>query len=475
MNVTLENYEQKRQELVDLNSNLQGVVLREREKKADRILRELKEEYIRSCGGTVPYDMPTLRDENIHQSRLYAFCDAMPKGADLHVHDMALLPAEELVDLLMSCPEFIINKDKTFCDLKMADLSEELPQGYIRFPEAIESGYYTRDELICFWTTEGAKDSGKEIWDYFEQLFSRHSALSDTALFARKYYDRAFRYYLSRGIIHVEIHMMLTDSLDFSSEYVQAVREAYYGVKKEYPYFTLRIIGAGFKHDTENIDHTKKCFLNASYVQEIVKDESDPARPKNLVIGFDLVNEEDHSLPLRKFAPMLLKVKRQYPDMKLYIHSGESIEAGNDNLIDAYLLGASRVGHGFNLYRYPDLHARYAKEEICLEVCPISNERLGYAKDLRNHLATEYLKTGIVMALCSDDPAYMEYRTLTDDFFAATVCWDLGLAELKQFGINSIMYSGLDEEDKYRTLHQYSEMWNEFIDKVKTEAESCTK
>ena len=150
--------------------------------------------------------------------------------------------------------------------------------------------------------------------------------------------------------------------------------------------------------------------------------------------------------------------------MKLYIHGGESLSAENENLIDAYLLGVSRVGHGLNLYRYPDLHRRYAKSETALEVCVISNGALGYTRDIRNHPATEYLRTGVAVTLCSDDPAYMENETLTDDFFAATVCWNLSLADIKQLGINSIMYSGLDDEVKYDSLHRFNDIWNQFID-----------
>ncbi|MDO5441429.1 MAG: hypothetical protein Q4F55_02610 [Bacillota bacterium] len=461
--ITLENYEEKRRELVDLNSNLQGVILNEKEQAVDKYLEKLKKAYVDSCNGNVPYDMPTLSDKNIQESDLYEFCDKLPKGADLHVHDMALLPAHELVELLLTCPEMYINSDRKTYDLCIADSNNPVKEGYISFASAINSGYYTKEDIIYHWTTESAKDSEKNIWDFFEYLFNCHAVLSDNNSFAKKYYDYTFRYYCKHGIMHVEIHNMLTMGLDESYEYVKVIRQAYYDVKKDYPYFTARIIGAGVKADNENIDFTKQCFVNASYAQELVKDESDPANLQNFVIGFDLVNEEDTSLPLKAFAPMLLKVKKLYPDMKLYIHGGESLNASNENLIDAYLLGVSRVGHGLNLYRFPDLHARYAKAEICLEVCPISNERLQYTTDLRNHQATEYLRTGIVMALCSDDPSYMEYNTLTDDFFAATVCWGLSLADMKQFGINSIMYSGLDETTKRNSLRSYNALWKEFI------------
>ena len=461
--IDIKNYEIKRKELVEANSNLLGIVMRDQEKVLDEYLSELKQECFDTCGGKDFYKIRTLTDKNLTESRLYKFCEKLPKGADLHVHDMALLPFPELVEFLKTCPEFCINTDRKSFDLiEIAD-GEKVPEGYMRFPEAIESGFYSYEDLMLNWTMVGAQKSGESVWDYFEHLFRKHSALSDSRTITEKYYNYAFRYYCSQNIMHVEIHIMLTNDIDYCYEYIKKMRKAYYGVKKDYPYFTLRIIGAGVKADNDRIETTRKCFLNTSYAQEMVKDESVAGKSSNLVIGFDLVNEEDSSLPLHKFAPMLLDMKKFYPDMKLYVHGGESLDANNDNLIDAYLLGASRVGHGLNLYRFPDLHARFAAAEICLEVCPISNQALGYTKDIRNHPATEYLRSGVPLALCSDDAAYMENQTLTDDFFAAIVGWNLGIGELKQLGINSIMYSGLDNQEKFTSLRNYHKIWNKFV------------
>lgn len=466
MDITLENYEQKRKEIVKANSNLLGIVMREKEVKLDGYLTKLKKEFFDSYGGKVPYDIPVLTDEKLRESRLYKFCSNLPKGADLHVHDMSLLPVKELIGLLCECKEFCINTDRKSFDLIVTDVKNDVPKGYMRVCDAVENGFYTHNDLINNWTVAGAESSGMNIWDYFEELFNRHAVLSNNMTFALRYYDYTFRYYCKKNIMHVEIHMMLTDSIDESADYLRVVRQAYYNVKKDYPFFTVRIIGAGVKADNSNIELTKKCFLNTTYVKEIIKDESNPDNITDFVIGFDLVNEEDTSLPLHSFAPMLLKAKRQFPDMKLYIHGGESLDAQNENLIDAYLLGVSRVGHGLNLYRYPDLHARYVKKEICLEVCPISNQALGYAKDIRNHPITEYLRSGLPLALCSDDPTYMENETLTDDFFAGIVGWNLSVADIKQLCINSIMYSGLSTDEKSKSLRAYNKMWNEFLDSV---------
>lgn len=462
----IEEYEEKRRQLIEHNSNLTGVVLREKEQQANLYLTRLKNEFFAQFKGGHIYDIPVLDNRAMCESALYKFCSHLPKGAELHVHDMASLPMSELVPLLADSPRFCINADRKSFDLRLDNADGTVPEGYLRFCEAFDGGYYSYDELLKNWTVLGAEDAGVSVWEFFEGLFGKHTALSEDLDFVYKYYDRAFRFYCKNRVIHVEIHIMLTDSIDESREYAQAIREAYYNVKKDYPEFTVRLIGAGAKADNDTIDYSRRCFLNASYVQETVKDESDPENITNFLIGFDLVNEEDSSLPLKAFVPMLLKVKRQYPDMKLYIHGGESMDATNENLIDAYLLGAERVGHGLNLYRYPDLHARFVKAEICLEVCPVSNQRLGYTSDVRTHPATEYLRTGMAIALCSDDPFYMENETLTDDFFAALISWNLSLADLKQLGINSIMYSGLDEKLKFSALHTYNRMWNEFIDEI---------
>jgi len=160
---------------------------------------------------------------------------------------------------------------------------------------------------------------------------------------------------------------------------------------------------------------------------------------------------------------MLIKIKEEHPDFQYFLHCGESLNSFNDNLIDAYLLGATRVGHGLNLYRYPDLLKDYANDEICLEVCPISNQTLRYTHDLRLHPGAEYLKRGVTIALCSDDAVFQEHEQLVDDFFMAIVAWGLGVAEIKQLCINSIQYAALDENNRRRLLKCWYADWNRFV------------
>ncbi len=464
--VTLENYNIKREKIITRNANLLGIVLNGKEQRLDARLAALKKEYRNSCGGKVPYHVPVLTDQALVGSRLYRFCSMLPKGADLHVHDLSLLPWKEQIELLSERDEFYINTDKIHYDLIRVDAEKEVPKGYCRFRDAMAQGLVTEEELRTEWTILGAEAKNINVWDWFEELFVRHAVLSDYPAFAEAYYRKTFRYYIEHGIYHVEIHLLMLGKAEDSVEYIKTVRRIYYEVKRENPIFHVKIIGAGLKADNEHQDASRECFLNTVYAQEQVKDDFDPEHITDFVIGYDLINEEDGNLPLKDFAPMLLQAKEKYPDMHLYMHGGESLSAENENLVDAYLLGVSRVGHGLNLYRYPGLLERYARSEICLEVCVISNQTLGYTRDVRSHPAVEYLRRGVAVALCSDDPVYQEHETLTDDFFAATLCWNLDLADLKQLGINSIMYSGLDSREKTELLRAYRERWNNFVDEA---------
>lgn len=467
--LTKENYLEKRQELVDANSNLLGVYLREQEVELNEKLRKLKLEFKETCGGEIPYDMPVLIDKRITDSRLYKFCSMLPKGADLHVHDLAQLPISELCKILEKRDDIYVNINSIGHELLDIKTVDSIPDGYMLFRDAVNEKKFTDEDLIYSWTILGAKKEGKSVWDFFEELFVRHAAISDNPSFAIDFYHHTFRYYCERKIFHMEVHMLLSNKMKVCADTIKTVRQAYYDIKKEYPQLSVKVIGAGMKDDDGDLQISKTSFLNTVYVQETIKDESDPDHISNFVIGFDLINEEDSSLPLSSFAPFLIDAKIQYPDMNFYIHSGESLDAKNNNLIDAYLLGVSRVGHGMNLYRYPDLLNRYANSEICLEVCVISNQTLGYTTDVRVHPATEYLRRGVAIALCSDDPTYQEHETLTDDFFAGIVSWDLDIADIKQLAINSLMYSGLDEYEKIKAMKFFNQAWQEFIEKANKE------
>ncbi|TQS32251.1 hypothetical protein Golomagni_07440, partial [Golovinomyces magnicellulatus] len=121
------------------------------------------------------------------------------------------------------------------------------------------------------------------------------------------------------------------------------------------------------------------------------------------IAGFDLVGEEDKGKPLRDFVPQFLHFQQDCRDeearlkvedptasfeIPLLLHCGETLDHGTEtdsNLLDALLLGAKRIGHGFALPRHPVVMEQMRERGVCVELCPISNEVLGLTPRVGGH------------------------------------------------------------------------------------------
>ena len=82
------------------------------------------------------------------------------------------------------------------------------------------------------------------------------------------------------------------------------------------------------------------------------------------------------------------------------------MDCGGDtdgNLYDALLLDCKRIGHGFALARKPYLMEQFKKRNICLELCPISNEILGLTPRVGGHAMYELLANNVHCTVNSDN------------------------------------------------------------------------
>jgi len=128
------------------------------------------------------------------------------------------------------------------------------------------------------------------------------------------------------------------------------------------------------------------------------------------------------------------------------LHAGETLDPHSTNLYDAILLNTNRIGHGFQIVHHPALLEHVITNKICLEVCPISNQLLGYVRDVRNHPVRTFISLGVPVVICSDDPALFRYSSLCYDYIMLMLAFELKIGELKQLLLNSIEYAIYGEE-----------------------------
>ena len=177
-------------------------------------------------------------------------------------------------------------------------------------------------------------------------------------------------------------------------------------------------------------------------------------RYRDLYVGVNMVGREDDNkgYPLR-FLPVLRELRHRYPDINLSIHAGEADEP-NYHVRDTLLLGAQRIGHGVNLIGDPQTMVLMRNGPYLVEINLISNLLLEYVSDYSQHPFPEYLRTGIPVALSTDDRGMWD-SNMSDEFYVAVKEFNLSWEEIVKLGRNSLSFSFLDAPTKQRLLAAY--------------------
>lgn len=201
----------------------------------------------------------------------------------------------------------------------------------------------------------------------------------------------------------------------------------------------------------------------------------------DLVRGFDIVGEEDlgHTLLFHRdtmiegfnysrvnshgsFNLMFHAAETNWPDDIEPAQVGDDVST-LDNVFDTILLDTKRVGHGLGFVKYPHLYDYLKRRQIAIEICPASNQILGYISDLRNHPGLNYYQSGVPIVLAGDDPGSFGYNYLTVDYYLVYMAWGLDLYDLKVIANNSIKYSIIPESRQLEGYKKFQAEWNEFI------------
>lgn len=199
------------------------------------------------------------------------------------------------------------------------------------------------------------------------------------------------------------------------------------------------------------------------------------------IAGFDLVGEEGKGFPLRHFISEFLQFqedcKAEGVEIPFLFHCGETLDMGTDvdgNVVDALLLGAKRIGHGFALPRHPVVLKKMKKHNVCVEVCPISNEVLGLTPRISGHAVYDLLARNFPCTVNSDNGTLFQ-SSLSHDFYQVLVGKaDMGLYGWRQLAEWSLTHSCYSTPAALaRARANWLDEWRDFVVWVLQEYDSA--
>ncbi|KAK4952671.1 hypothetical protein LTR10_009477 [Elasticomyces elasticus] len=472
----------------------------------------------------------------IDQSKIYKIAHRAPKGCHLHIHFNSELPPEVLLPRARSVQmqeTMYVRTTRPLCtpqDLGPAEVVfSVLPKGtgnadcfaaeYEPNVKATNSSPWMLwkdfrksfpSDVTCEERPEGFDNA--ECWAREKMVVTMQNAYNDRqthngawacfnqgtrAFKGLVNYESVYRWYIGTAIdsmirdrvMYAELRPMLLDKsipsddglrqLDHKAqmtiicEEVQRKRDSLekQGELDKFP-FGLKIIYC-----------TPRSILKARMQSELEDCLKLKLQFPDLICGFDLVGAEDRPNSIGFYADLLVGFAETCKSLQISIpfmfHAGESLldtggsfNPDNSNLYDALLLNCKRIGHGYALLKHPLLIERYKKQDICLELCPISNELLHLCGNVREHPFPALLAAGLHCTLNADNPglyrgATKDSSSLSYEFYQAMVGdTRMTIHGWKQLAEWSIEHSCLNDAEKKQGKTIFQRDWEVFCQGV---------
>ena len=459
----------------------QDITLNPEEQRLDIKLRQLRDSMISVY--KEQHFFPPARyffqsKQHIKETKLFQLIRQMPKGGILHLHGAAAGNARWVVDRVVNDPNAYVYWEQKQDEYIKGQINffrkDQAPEGFYKAQRLNQQIPQFTDSLFTLLTFDESIDADSvDIWGEFESVFQRIYGFVRYQPVFKDYFHHAFEQLVEDGIQHVELRGIFNELYDLqhpdgyfnADSSIRYFQEAAKEIREIEPSFTLKVIFTALRFQSK--EDIKNKLLEAFILRQ---------RYPNFITGFDLVAEEDHGHSTLFFLDNWLdmdSLEQVYGvDMPLYLHDGESNWVSVKNLYDAVLLDSKRIGHGFNLFRFPTLLEEVKNKDICLEINPISNQILGFIRDLRLHPGSTYLARGVACTISSDDPLIFNYQGLSYDFWEVFLAWELDLKKLKGLACNSLTYSGLNDNEKKMAFMAFEQKWEVFVKTALSELES---
>ncbi|XP_063587816.1 adenosine deaminase 2-like [Penaeus indicus] len=462
----------------DLDAMLgHDLLLSDAEELLNQHLMEVKQAELNRSYATL--DFPPARNfiavkDQIEASGVFKILEDMPKGAALHLHDVLLTSVKWVVQEISYWPDLYMCQDSEghlfmkFMETPDSScawqLVSELRAGY-KNPKDFDWELHANLSLITENPDELYPDINT-VWTAFERGLIGISGMVMYRPAWESYLYRALEEFADDSVLYLEFRGVLPPIYELNGTElspIQAVgiyRDTTQRFVADHPntFFGARYIYAPNRRQSEDtvwgyVDLMKQ--LKAEY--------------PDFVAGFDLVGQEDLGYPLNNFLEPLLSLSSGNTSIPVFYHAGETAWMGmstDENLIDALLLNASRIGHGYAITKHPRAKALAKEKDVPIEVCPISNQVLKLVDDLRNHPAAGLMAEGFPVVVSCDGLSAWGAKGLSHDFYEAFMALGGAKADLrflKQLALNSIKYSSLDANATSQLRDMWQEKWDDWV------------
>ncbi|TIC55228.1 t-complex protein 1 delta subunit (tcp-1-delta) [Wallemia mellicola] len=418
----------------------------------------------------------------------------MPKGGLLHAHTDATLPLNDVFDIVhkyganieicSTHPLTAENLDNGHAKLQfrptkvpITEASTEIAASMLTndykpgmwcnyhqisalFKDSKLDDYIHAQMLISAKECYVTHNTMGKIWSKFSNCFSVLAGLLSYEPIWEEYAKRLVLNCVDDGVGYLETRLLMITEFFYDIECnLRLTRRD-----------TVLILLRGIEAAKRTLQEQEEIWSSMMICLDLYKEFPE------LIKGFDLVGHEDSSeaYTLKAYLPILLRFQElqleEFGDIKVpfVFHAGETLGDGSpvdENLYDALLLGTRRIGHGYSLYKHPELMKMCKERGVLVESCPISNEVLRLTGGIGNHPVAALINHGVPVSLSSDDPAIFQNPILSYDFYTLlNHSTKTNLATLKVLARNSLTYSLMENPMKERVMRKWEQHWDEYLD-----------
>lgn len=471
--VFLKKRESILQEIFEANPS-SSLELTQKEEQLAKMIENLKTEIVEDANINL---MKGLYEnlKAFKATKLYQLLNKMPKGVLQHVHLPAAQSIDSMIRAFTSSDKVLYSKtEKKF----ILDKGQEIEKGYFRFCELLEQEGFEaiKKEVSSFMFMKNEELFDQNFEKIFDNFEARFIAMGEvcyyepvlTVMMEELYADMTKDQLSGVEIRHL-FGLLIKENMEKAShdEELEYFRHFQKSFAQRNPPFEIGYIHCGLKTKTLTSADIKDWF-------QIYQHSLCCSDKKNTFMGFDMVAFEGNK-SVEEMAECFTQLKKYNPGTSLILHSGENTISGTKNAIDAILLGSKRLGHGLIVSKNPVLIKLAKERDICIEINPISNYILGFARDPFNHPLRVFINNAVACTINSDDYLFWDCPPMTMDFFVSVLFSDLNLREIKWLILNSISYSYFNDQQKAKLLGELEGKWNAFLGSIISDDQATSK